>query len=505
MASSVTEKMLLYLPSWMKMRKDPNSIGAQFLDCVGVQLEDIENYLDELLNDQFIGTAATSQPDIIYKYPFGALISSEVEITNVEGVLEGITYVVEIQDGLRPFYLTADDSDNCVFDFDKKLLYTRRQYDFINIEGTGPYVGQIHHVWNSFDEFGLLLDCPRLFGEKNSSYKTRLLDVFKKPGSSTKTGLANYISRELQITETDVKLNTMADPAFINTLLNEDGTANSAFKNYVKIMQEKVPILWGSARWDEAYWDLIQQDLMGLDYLPHIWNIDISGWDDDSFQSGIGEGDDLKIDAPKLIDDTQKFDYYVGLQGIKETPVEIAPEISLKYSLQAKGKIPTSILDDEKYYYTIIASEDIRVSFGILAYKIYNKNTTSNFSVGEIATLTNTEVIAGNLITNPSSSDGTQYPYIKMTVTMDTTNYNNTPQVDSITINHNSGSIVFDTQANFEEATHPVPNTWETTVDGKLQLATLNLDKNIDWDDAQAKRTQVYKDANGYLALQLPK
>ena len=74
-------------------------------------------------------------------------------------------------------------------------------------------VPEEYNIWNHFDEFGLLLGLPRIPGEKNADYKTRLLDVYTNPANSTYSGLRYGISRELGIDYTDVKINTLVDLA----------------------------------------------------------------------------------------------------------------------------------------------------------------------------------------------------------------------------------------------------------------------------------------------------
>jgi hypothetical protein len=59
------------------------------------------------------------------------------------------------------------------------------------------YTPTQHHIWNELDEFGLLLDLPRLDEEANRSYKQRLFDVFVNRASSTYRGLINGVTREL--------------------------------------------------------------------------------------------------------------------------------------------------------------------------------------------------------------------------------------------------------------------------------------------------------------------
>lgn len=59
------------------------------------------------------------------------------------------------------------------------------------------YTPEQHQIFDEFDDIGILLDLPRIAGEKNASYKQRLFDVFVNRASSTYRGLINGITREL--------------------------------------------------------------------------------------------------------------------------------------------------------------------------------------------------------------------------------------------------------------------------------------------------------------------
>jgi hypothetical protein len=59
------------------------------------------------------------------------------------------------------------------------------------------YTPVIHQVFDELDDFGLLLDLPRIEGERNPSYKQRLFDVFTNRANSSYSGLINGITREL--------------------------------------------------------------------------------------------------------------------------------------------------------------------------------------------------------------------------------------------------------------------------------------------------------------------
>lgn len=55
-------------------------------------------------------------------------------------------------------------------------------------------------IWNSFDEFGLLLGLERLPGETNREFRIRIYNVGRYFGSATKQGIINAVSTELDLT-----------------------------------------------------------------------------------------------------------------------------------------------------------------------------------------------------------------------------------------------------------------------------------------------------------------
>ena len=69
---------------------------------------------------------------------------------------------------------------------------------------SGTYIPEFYRSnlkQNPFDNFGFLLDLPRLPDESNADYRARLLTVFPFRANSTYAGLLNGIARELGITE----------------------------------------------------------------------------------------------------------------------------------------------------------------------------------------------------------------------------------------------------------------------------------------------------------------
>lgn len=163
-------------------------------------------------------------------------------------------------------------------------------------------VPEIFNVWNSFDEFGLLLALPRILGEENEPYKARLLDVYANPANSTYVGLRNGIARELGLTPSDLEINTLynlMNPNDPDNLLNSEGNAlGTKLVDYADEVYDHNPIFWGNVIGDESYWDQVDEETNGYSYLPHMWDPTASGIYGKWQSGGIGDGDDLWINNP---------------------------------------------------------------------------------------------------------------------------------------------------------------------------------------------------------------
>lgn len=216
--SKYTEKIRVALPFWFKMKKKPNnSVGLDFLNVFGMQLDEIEKMLDYASKQYFIDSADLEMVDIVYK----ANLPSYFDMESISGVHSSSTSL-NIVDTLYKFFgleerinstgLAYEQNNICFIDNSNKIIFVRDTYDkstqfpygkiYVSKNGeVREFELTIHHVWNFFDEFGALVGCQRLRGEKNLSYKKRILDVFKNPANSTKTGLANGIARELNTRE----------------------------------------------------------------------------------------------------------------------------------------------------------------------------------------------------------------------------------------------------------------------------------------------------------------
>lgn len=501
---SVTLEMLSMLPSWMKMRKDPeNSTGAKTLNAIGIQLHDIENLIGNILAAHHLEMPYypegfdITQVDILYKIEI--YTETLTRDATVIGYLNGVPYELVPASTLYDFY--KSDGSKYYIDSEANTIYTKAKIDSLSVNGA-LYTEVIeHHVWGAFDEIGLLLGCPRIPGERNyeytcqdchetfkgkpidicptcdssnlkeHGYRARLLDVFQNPGNSTRQGLLNYISRSLGIEKDKIEINELSED-FVKSLINPDGTIKDELKEYI-ILSNKVNLSSSN-----VYWDILEENKAGLHYLPIIWNVSLDKWNNSEIQNGIGDLDDLEIIGPEQESAIQEFTYYVGVEGLRVARERVYPEHHFKYRVYATGqKYNDSEYKPENYRYTVVASELIPLKFKVKAHKHYthNYNLTFDGTVVNYTTVTsndlkqnnyitkNVVIIPGSRVINPDNR------YIEILANLKTDDKSVTPVIDKISLNYKVAgvpkTIVIDTQSSISQNGNTVTagfssNTW---------------------------------------------
>lgn len=366
-------------PSWMKMSKDPNSIGAEFLNVFGLTFEQLKTEMDRTVEDFYINTANTEMVDILYKVPLSTVrVDDFDEMDEVEiKEFDGQTKYSKEAPNLRAFYEVEADLPYHFIDRNSGFLYFRidldgvenldNPFEYIAINDAKHYSLEVHHVWNAFDEFGLLLGLSRLPRERNKTFKNRILDVFTNPGGSTSEGIKNGLARELGINKEEIEVIDFHNKAFGQNLVNLDGTPTEKMVEYAKQINSQLKFTWDTLNLGEAYWFSLEQENLGIEFLPHIWNVDLSLFDAEEFQSGVGYGDDLKVTAPKRESRTRKFQAYVSLMGYYERHEEFFPEIAFQYKIYAQGKILEETYKEEPFKYTTEAAEVFEQTYRLVA------------------------------------------------------------------------------------------------------------------------------------------
>lgn len=201
--TSFTKRMAEEYPSWTKIRQTTESVGQQFLNYFGIELETVQDYLDWISEQKYIHTADIHMYDWIYMYQLPDIRVSD-KLTFTKRTSMG-SEEVPILDTLQEFFYN-DLNKGGILDYQDNRFYTARKYGTLELtltrgeETTTHILDPIHyHLWNIFDEFGLLVGVKRLHLEDNASFKERILDVFRYPSGTHDEGLTNGLARDLRL------------------------------------------------------------------------------------------------------------------------------------------------------------------------------------------------------------------------------------------------------------------------------------------------------------------
>lgn len=365
------------------MAKDPNSIGAQFLNVFGLTLDEFKRELDEAVSNFYIETAHTDVIDVLYKLPLATVAVTDAEDIDEVYIqmLTGEETTVMNAPTLRQFYRRQAQLPLFYIDRHSGYLYLRVNFEEIEdrtnpfhsvqINGAAHFDLELHHVWNIFDEFALLVGLTRLKGESNARLKERILDVFDNPGGVTHEGLRNGIARELGLEKNKVSIVDFHDQAFGSEFVHNDGRPTSKLVKYAKEVNEQLKFTWDNLNLGDAYWFSIEQENLGIHYLPHIWDVDTSLFSRNEFQSGVGDvdGGDLKVTGPSTQESARGFKAYVSLIGYIEQVEEFFPELAFQYKIYAKGKILDEVYEEEPYRYTVEAAEVFNQDWQVIGHQ----------------------------------------------------------------------------------------------------------------------------------------
>lgn len=368
-------------PSWMKMAKDPDSVGAKFLDVFGLTLEEVEEELNQITNNFYIESADVDMVDILYRVPLTSEVVPDFDSENIEIVighhnntLERVNQVYRV----RHLYQKEADLPVGLVNREDGFLYLRMDMDaienreepfeYIEVNNARHYSIDFHHVWNAFDEFGFLLGLNRLPLESNKEFKKRILDVFRNPGNSTRKGIIRGLSRELGINQEEMDVFELNESIYDKELVSPDGTPTKKMREYAKNINQNLKFTIDSLNLGEAYWETLEEENLGIHFLPHIWDIDGTLFDTEEFQSGVGYEDDLKVEKPKEGETTYRnFRLNVSLVGYYEDYEEFHPEISFEYKIYAQGKLLENTYEEETFNYTTVAAEVFEQDYEVIA------------------------------------------------------------------------------------------------------------------------------------------
>lgn len=374
--------MISLLPSWMKIRRDPEGTqGGQLLDVLGQQMEEVSRLLEAVL----IQRHPASDP--FYRAEDGTILDNRTKMVDLYKIdyiwrvslpptLEGSSGLSVLGDGtvLRrctsvfDFY-RRDDTNKYYYDRDDAAIYFRASYDLVAINNIVYTELESHLVWGPYDEIGLILGCPRLPGERNDEYRLRLLNVFEAPPGASRQGLLNHLGRSLGLDRSKIRLYEFSD-SYVAELYNQSTLDNELWEFLTLAAQVNGAV--GS-----SYWDIIDNFNKGVRYLPIQWDQSLDDWSDAQIQDGIGFDDDLLVSPPQQITNEQEFTYQVGVEGRELIPYDKYPTIDFQYKVYADGQMYPPAGGDgdgiapEEYGLTIHSSQIIPIKATVKLDKDY--------------------------------------------------------------------------------------------------------------------------------------
>lgn len=333
-----SQKVLDWFPEWMDLRDienrdhatpelaTPISVGAQVINAtVGEWLTDLRDQNNWIALQLFLNTASIYQMDWIWK-----IEDVPAQVIRVEGDGVELARVATFSD----FWATNITDDVFFWVRSTRTIYTRKQYDSVSINyETTPLAQDPYHVWNYFDEFGLVMDLPRLLLEGNLSYRSRLLDVYRNRPGVGRDAFKLALRRELNLWDAFGAIPTeMATPDSdylgatpsvygledieeLPDFFDPDGMATAKFERLIEELSTMYPTTWGYLRFNQALWDPGGTDHEGYHVVPY--RFDATPVDD--FQAGVGDGNDLYLYRPDVITGPREFQAKLKIKGRQKT------------------------------------------------------------------------------------------------------------------------------------------------------------------------------------------
>jgi hypothetical protein len=379
-----TGVILDMFPEWMEMREldyepatpalaTPNSLAGSFINALaGEWLDDLTQELKYQRLQQYIDTANTGQAAWIY----GSFDVPDY-IWSIKGDGEELINTVSQQD----FYALTPDEHGYWWSQEKNAVYT--QYEYASLTINNEVIPQIPvHVWNWFDEFGLIVDLKRLHLEPNLNFKHRILDVYKnKPG----VGVAAFklaLRRELDLWRLEGATPNIdhyslgsagatpdsnfagATPDVIEIFdlekhpdyVTPDGLPKDKFKALVDYLANKYPVTWGYFKWDDAIWDVGGGRHEGFAVMPYAY--DTEQLAPEYIQSGVGDGDDLYVYRPDVITGPREFNAQFKTRGRYRQYRDEYPAVDLEVRMY--GEANKELYDNPEIstWVTVVVQED---------------------------------------------------------------------------------------------------------------------------------------------------
>jgi len=312
--SNSSKNILKKFPSWTKLYSDaedqvnqnqfiPESTGGKFINSVLMDnLDSFDTQVDIHNINRFIGTADLDQIAWMYSSlnvpnTFNKIYGDGVELTKIDD----ISNLYEAKDTDYVYYHNP---------INRQIITIQKFYVLTaDSANSGPTVlaQDPTQRFNWFDEYGARVGLNRLYLEDNSSFKFRILDVFKNPISSNISGFKRTLRRELDLWtafgatpdhDAEYATPTILEMSDIQNSLEffyADGNPKQKFIDLVRNLNEKYPTHWGYFKFNEALWDATGQYQEGVDRITSRYYDDNSDLTGVHYQPGVGDLSDAEV------------------------------------------------------------------------------------------------------------------------------------------------------------------------------------------------------------------
>ena len=361
--SNMIKRAIEFFPIWSDIRKrGTKSIGGMVVNSALEETLELEKAIQAYKDFYFLDKYQDKEEEVI-AYVYAANVGTLEDLDNTSIIYNDQEYFITLD--IDEFY-----SNETLAYYENGLIYIQEAlYNKNNINSIilsiddykYTYTLERKHVWNIFDEFACFVGLERHTNESNTSLKERILFSTKNLGSNTEEGLKNAImseligmfpemqSEEIEITKLTPESLTKPYKEF-NSLLDMLSSINR------DVLKDK--------RWDLDKWSY---DFKSIAFLDNVWDDVI-----ETYQNGIGHGDDLKVviadndtttDADIVLYDksTVKLDKYVADKHIKK-------------NINFKLKRYENILNPIKAKYVIKASEAIDITHENIELSVFENN-----------------------------------------------------------------------------------------------------------------------------------
>lgn len=361
--SNMIKRAIEFFPIWSDIRKrGTKSIGGMVVNSALEETLELEKAIQAYKDFYFLDKYQDKEEEVI-AYVYAANVGTLEDLDNTSIIYNDQEYFITLD--IDEFY-----SNETLAYYENGLIYIQEAlYNKNNINSIilsiddykYTYTLERKHVWNIFDEFACFVGLERHTNESNTSLKERILFSTKNLGSNTEEGLKNAImseligmfpemqSEEIEITKLTPESLTKPYKEF-NSLLDMLSSINR------DVLKDK--------RWDLDKWSY---DFKSIAFLDNVWDDVV-----ETYQNGIGHGDDLKVviadndtttDADIVLYDksTVKLDKYVADKHIKK-------------NINFKLKRYENILNPIKAKYVIKASEAIDITHENIELSVFENN-----------------------------------------------------------------------------------------------------------------------------------